>query len=165
MLESYVGIEKISSFTLIEKKSRFYAFAIPVMQKTEIKNYLNDFRIKYSDATHICYAYVINDNGVQEKFSDDGEPSGTAGNPICAVIKKRNLTNVLIIVVRYFGKIKLGAGGLIRAYSSCASGVLDECIEHKYFLVKKINFSFDSYDYYKYEIGRASCRERVFRAV
>ena len=79
---------------------------------------------KYYDATHNCYAYII-DNGNIQKCSDDGEPNGTAGYPILNVIKKKNLTNTFVAVVRYFGGIKLGAGGLTRAYTKACAGVLN----------------------------------------
>ncbi len=88
-----------------------------------VKNILDDLRKEYKDATHYCYAYVIDDN---KKSSDDGEPGGTAGVPIMDVLNKANLNNVLCVVVRYFGGIKLGAGGLIRAYRKAVSDCIGE---------------------------------------
>lgn len=102
-------------------KSKFYGKAFPVFSIDEIKDILKQTREEHLHATHVCYAYVLNGN---EKCSDDGEPSGTAGKPILDVIKKKGLNNILIIVIRYFGGIKLGAGGLTRAYSTTASEVL-----------------------------------------
>ena len=150
MLKSFTSIMDRSEHIVIVQKSRFLSFAFPVFSKSDVVQILDEFRKKYNDATHICYAYTVTDNGVQEKYSDDGEPTGTAGYPICAVIKKRNLTNVLVIVVRYFGKIKLGASGLTRTYSSCASSVLDLATEYQYNLCYNISFEFESNDYYKY---------------
>ncbi|MGN0961594.1 MAG: IMPACT family protein, partial [Christensenellales bacterium] len=87
--------------------------------------YLDELNKKYSDATHICFAYSLSSPRL-EKADDDGEPSGTAGKPILELIKKRNLENVLIAVVRYFGGIKLGAGGLVRAYTNASNLVIDK---------------------------------------
>ena len=150
MRNSFTGIKEPAECLIVEKKSRFYSFAYPVFSKSEINKILDDYKKKYYDATHICYAYVVNDDGVSEKFSDDGEPSGTAGYPICSVIKKRGLTNVLVIVVRYFGKIKLGAGGLTRAYSTCSGSVLDKAGIHEYMPANKITVKFFVNNYYKF---------------
>lgn len=103
------------------KKSKFIGYAFLVSSEKEIESYLNSVRVEHSNATHVCYGYTFNNTA---KCSDDGEPSGTAGLPILEVIKKNRLANVLLIVVRYFGGIKLGAGGLIRAYSRCASDTI-----------------------------------------
>ena len=107
------------------KKSKFYSYAYPVFSETEVKNILDELHITHKLSTHICYAYVLTSPNL-EKAVDDGEPSGTAGKPILELIKKRNLKNVLLVVVRYFGGIKLGAGGLIRAYTTASSEVLDK---------------------------------------
>ena len=99
----------------IIKKSKFITKLYFVTSEIEIKNILDENKTEYKDATHICYAYILNN---VERFNDDSEPSGTAGMPILNVLKNNNLNNVLCIVIRYFGGIKLGAGGLIRAYCS-----------------------------------------------
>ena len=98
------------------KKSKFYSYAYPVFSEEEVRAILDDLNVQHKLSTHICYAYVLTSPNV-EKAVDDGEPSGTAGKPILELIKKRNLKNVFVAVVRYFGGIKLGAGGLIRAYT------------------------------------------------
>jgi uncharacterized YigZ family protein len=103
------------------KKSRFIGFTFLVSSEEEIDRHLSIIRKEHSSATHVCYGYTLNSSA---KCSDDGEPSGTAGLPILEVIKKNGLNNVLVVVVRYFGGIKLGAGGLIRAYSRCASDTI-----------------------------------------
>ena len=111
---------------LIIKKSKFYGYSFDVTNEEEIKILLEKLKKENKKATHICYAYSINYNGCyKEKFCDDNEPNGTAGRPILEVIKKKNLNNIVVFVVRYFGGIKLGAGGLIRAYAKTASSVLE----------------------------------------
>ena len=107
-------IEKDCENEIIIKNSRFITILIKINDKDKVNSFLQDIKIKYPKATHYCYGYIIND---YKKSSDDGEPSGTAGIPILNVLEKENITNVLAIVVRYFGGIKLGAGGLVRAYS------------------------------------------------
>jgi uncharacterized YigZ family protein len=102
---------------IIIKKSRFISVIINIDDVKEVDNMINDIKKEYKDATHYCYAYII--NGL-EKSNDDGEPSGTAGLPILNVLKIHELANVLCVVIRYFGGIKLGAGGLIRAYKNSA---------------------------------------------
>ncbi|MDX1268055.1 MAG: YigZ family protein, partial [Oceanisphaera sp.] len=105
------------------KKSRFLAWVEPVTDRTEVQERLAQLRRQYSDARHVCFAfYVDGDSGM----SDDGEPSGTAGKPIFNVISHKQLVNVLAVVVRYFGGIKLGAGGLVRAYGGAISHALDQ---------------------------------------
>lgn len=107
----------------IIKKSKFITKLYFVTSEIEIKNILDENKTEYKDATHICYAYILNN---VERFNDDSEPSGTAGIPILNVLKNNNLNNVLCIVIRYFGGIKLGAGGLIRAYCSSVSEALNK---------------------------------------
>lgn len=116
-------IKDIIDNTIIIDKSKFITTLYPVETVEEINFILANVRKKYYDATHNCYAYII-DNGNIQKCSDDGEPSKTAGFPMLDALKKNNLTNVLAITTRYFGGIKLGAGGLIRAYSSSVSEAL-----------------------------------------
>lgn len=107
-------IDKNYTKELIIKNSRFITFLFRIKTKNEIELLLNEVKKNYPKATHYCYAYII-DN--YKKTSDDGEPGGTAGMPILNVLEKENLTNIFVVVVRYFGGIKLGAGGLVRAYS------------------------------------------------
>ena len=101
--------------TLIIKKSKFISKLYRINKVNEINNILNDIRKIHKNATHVCYGYIVNN---AEKCSDDGEPSGTAGIPILNILKRNKLNNILAIVIRYFGGIKLGAGGLTRAYSN-----------------------------------------------
>ena len=107
-----------------DKGSKFLSFAIPVNSSEEIKEIIKDFRKKYYDARHICYAYMLGAERSDFRVNDDGEPSGTAGRPIIGQINSNNLTNILIVVVRYFGGILLGTGGLIVAYKEATADAL-----------------------------------------
>ena len=109
------------------KKSRFINLVFPIETEAEAEAILAEIRKKHYKATHVCWAYVLNTNPRRQKASDDGEPSGTAGKPILEVIDHRDLKDVLVVVIRYFGGIKLGTGGLIRAYGGGASDVLNHC--------------------------------------
>lgn len=108
------------------KKSKFISRIIPVKTEAEANQKIEEIREIESKATHNCYAFILGDQQDIQRASDDGEPSGTAGVPILEVLKRENLTNILVVVTRYFGGIKLGAGGLIRAYGSSASLVVQE---------------------------------------
>ena len=120
------SIQNNSTYLYEIKKSKFYTLLYKVDTNTDINKYLEQAKNNYKDATHYCYAYIC-DN--VKRFNDDGEPSGTAGMPILEILEKKNLNNVLCIIVRYFGGIKLGAGGLIRAYSNATKeAILDNQI-------------------------------------
>lgn len=120
----YTVKENISN-ELIINKSKFITYIYKVNNKDEIDKILNTIKKEYKDATHHCYAYII---GNIKKVSDDGEPNHTAGMPILNVLENKNLNNVLAVVIRYFGGIKLGAGGLVRAYSNSISKALDNAL-------------------------------------
>ena len=124
-LIKFVIIRYMENFELIINKSRFIAYKLQLNSIDDVKPFLENLKKEHKKAKHICYAYVFNKDMVSEKCSDDGEPGGTAGYPILNVIKKKNLTNTLVAVVRYFGGIKLGAGGLTRAYTKACAGVLE----------------------------------------
>ena len=117
------SIKEVVINEIIINKSKFITVLTNINDINKIKEKLEDIKKTYKDATHYCYAYIINNH---EKCSDNGEPSGTAGMPILNVLKQNNLTNILCVVIRYFGGIKLGAGGLIRAYSTSASEALNK---------------------------------------
>ena len=107
---------KTKQTTLYEiNKSKFYGILIPLNNIEEIDMIINDIKDEYKDATHYCYAYIYD---TKKRFNDDGEPGGTAGMPILNVLETNNLNHILAVVVRYFGGIKLGAGGLVRAYTN-----------------------------------------------
>ena len=110
---------------IVEKKSRFIGTMFYVDSEEKAQAILKDIKKQYYDARHNCFAYrVMTENGVVERFSDDGEPSGTAGGPMLNILAKNNLCNVLVVVTRYFGGILLGTGGLVRAYSKSVKEVL-----------------------------------------
>jgi len=109
----------------IINKSKFITYLFYASDEDAVSTKLKDIRTKHNDATHNCFGYILGKTGEIGKFSDDGEPSGTAGIVIFDILKKNNLTNILAIVTRYFGGVKLGAGGLVRAYSSSVSKALE----------------------------------------
>lgn len=126
MTSNFITISKNGTHELEIKKSRFIATAFRIQNETDALNFIDQIKLNHRKANHHCFAYMIgNDNHIQ-RASDDGEPSGTAGVPILEVLQKKDVHNVLVVVTRYFGGIKLGAGGLIRAYSNSTSKVLDE---------------------------------------
>ena len=131
------------------KQSKFITLLYKINSIDDINMYLQEVKNNYKDATHYCYAYKFNGS---QKFSDDGEPGGTAGLPIVEVLNKKNINNVLCIVVRYFGGIKLGAGGLVRAYTKAVCNAIDKCqiiILDKGYLIR-INLNYDEQKKYDY---------------
>lgn len=115
-MKEYKTVEFENSDEFIEKKSKFIGYVKPVKTQEEATEFINKIKSKHWDATHNVYAYVLQENNIQ-RYSDDGEPSGTAGVPVLDVILKSNLVDVCVVVTRYFGGTLLGAGGLVRAYS------------------------------------------------
>ena len=109
-----------------EKGSKFLSFVIPVSTADEVKELVKNFRKEYYDASHVCYAYMLGAERNEFRTNDDGEPNGTAGRPILGQINSRELTNVMVIVVRYFGGILLGTGGLTSAYKEAAADALSQ---------------------------------------
>ena len=138
------SVAKDANILIEIKKSKFYAYVYYVENELDVKMHIDELKHKFSDATHICWAYVLSSPRM-EKACDDGEPDGTAGRPILEVIKKRELENIFVAVVRYFGGVKLGAGGLTRAYSGSAASIIDACgideYELAYFYDEHISIS------------------------
>lgn len=132
---------------VIINKSRFIGYSMPVSNEEEALQFIEEISTKHKDATHNVYAYVIGEESNIQRFSDDGEPSGTAGIPALEVLKKEDLRNVVVVVTRYFGGIKLGGGGLIRAYTRGAKiaidagKIVDMTLHHKL----KINIPYTLY--------------------
>jgi len=124
--DTYKTIEGQSEAIYTEKRSKFIAIAIPVRTLTEVKAHLEEYQKKYYDARHVCYAYMLGAERKEFRANDNGEPSGTAGKPILEQINSNELTDILIIVVRYFGGIKLGTSGLIVAYRTAAAQTIAE---------------------------------------
>lgn len=126
-MDEFFTINENVQAEIVEKKSKFIANLFYVESVEEAEKVIKETRKKYFDARHNCIAYrVIEGNQIIEKFSDDGEPSGTAGAPMLNILQKNNLANVLVIVTRYFGGILLGTGGLLRAYSDSLLKAIDE---------------------------------------
>lgn len=113
---------------IVEKKSRFLAFPFPISSEEEAQEIIARHKKEYWDARHNCYAYVLGEDFRHQRYSDDGEPAGTAGRPILDVLTGRGVTDALIIVTRYFGGTLLGTGGLVRAYQKSAGAGLDACV-------------------------------------
>ena len=125
-----------------EKRSKFLAFAIPVLTLDDVKREVEVYQKKYYDARHVCYAYRLGERRELFRANDNGEPSGTAGKPILGQIDSRELTNVLVIVVRYFGGIKLGTSGLIVAYKAAAAEALDATVPVEKTINEEITLKF-----------------------
>lgn len=119
--DEYRTIKSLSEGQYSEKRSKFLAFALPVENVDEVRELVAQYQKKYYDARHACYAYMIGADRQTFRANDNGEPSGTAGKPILGQINSNELTNILVIVVRYFGGIKLGTSGLIQAYKAAAA--------------------------------------------
>lgn len=124
MEDSFLTIEKVAEGLYTEKRSKFISFAIPVNTIEDVQCELKTYQKKYFDARHVCYAYILGNDGETSRSSDDREPSGTAGRPILGQLRSQNLTNILLIVVRYFGGTELGAANLGRAYKTAAADAL-----------------------------------------
>lgn len=136
-------IDKEYTKEYLINKSRFICYLAPCNSVDEAQEYLNQIRKKHYDATHNCYSYIIGEEGEITRNSDDGEPSQTAGIVIYNVLNKNAITNCICVVTRYFGGIKLGAGGLIRAYGSSVSETLKDVTLKKLFRAKVIEITFD----------------------
>lgn len=123
--DSYLTLKTTSEGLYKEKGSKFLAFAYPVDSEDQIKETLDELRKRYYDARHHCYAYILGKNQDIYRANDDGEPNHSAGDPILGQIRSHQLTNVLIVVIRYFGGTKLGVGGLISAYKTAAAEAIE----------------------------------------
>lgn len=143
MDDTYKTISKIAEGTYTEKRSKFLAFAIPVRTLDEVKEHLKFYEKKYFDARHVCYAYMLGAERSDYRANDNGEPSGTAGRPILGQINSFGLTDVLIVVVRYFGGIKLGTSGLIVAYKAAAQEALNSADIIEKTVDEDVSFSFE----------------------
>lgn len=155
-MTSYKTVKKESSDEFIEKKSRFIGYVKPVKTVEEAVAFVNEIKSKHWDATHNVYAYCLRDGQVK-RFSDDGEPQGTAGIPTLDVITKQGVVDVCVVVTRYFGGIMLGAGGLVRAYSHGAKIALDagEVITMSLCKIVKVKTDYNFYG----RLGPLICEE------
>mgnify|MGYP003472130380 FL=1 len=145
MAEKYFTIDKSVESIYKEKGSKFLSFLYPVSSVDEVKEYLTQLKKKYYDATHHCYAYIIGYDKETFRMNDDGEPSSTAGKPIYGQLQSNDLTNVLLVVVRYFGGTKLGVSGLIKAYKESSA----ECIALAKIVEKQVKNKYNIYFAYE----------------
>ena len=142
MSDTYLTIQDKSEGIYTEKRSKFLAFAHPVETIDEIKDLLTDYKKKYYDARHVCYAYMLGPERTDFRTNDDGEPSSTAGKPILGQINSRELTNILVVVIRYFGGVKLGTSGLIVAYREAAAEALSAATVIEKTIEETVTFTF-----------------------
>ena len=139
----YRSVDKSSETEYIINRSRFIGRCFPVTSEEAALSLLGDIRKKHWDATHNCFAYRIGETASIARFSDDGEPGGTAGMPIMDVLRSKELTDVLVVVTRYFGGVLLGAGGLVRAYSRSAADAVAEAGIVSYIPAKELSVTMD----------------------
>ena len=143
-MDSYKTIseEIVGEGYYTEKRSKFLAFCHHVETAAEVKDIVARYRKEYYDARHVCYAYMLGPKRLEFRANDDGEPSATAGKPILGQINSRELTDILIVVIRYYGGVNLGTGGLIVAYRTAAADGLDHCVEETRLVEEKITYTF-----------------------
>ena len=158
-MDSYITVKQLAEYRFEDRKSVFIGYAKPVSTESEATEFIQAVKKKYPDARHWVYAYVLRENSTA-RFTDDREPQGTAGMPVLDIIRKNGVTDVIIVVVRYFGGILLGTGGLVHAYSEAAIGALKAATVIKYdtyseFEIsvsysdyQKISFTLSEYDFY-----------------
>ncbi len=148
MKGEYTSLEKEGFSEYTEKRSVFYGYSAPVSSEEEAIAFVKRIKEKHADARHNVYAYVLRENNIQ-RFSDDGEPHGTAGLPLLDTLRKPDITDSVIVVTRYFGGTLLGTGGLVRAYSTAAKDAVENAGIVKYTLHKKIKITVSYSDYQK----------------
>ena len=145
-MESYITIHHYAAFEYEDRKSVFIGEAMPVSTEDDALRFVDSVKKKYPDARHHVYAYVLRDNSIM-RFTDDGEPQGTAGMPVLDIIRKNGLTDTAIVVTRYFGGTLLGTGGLVRAYSAAALGAIEnaEIITYDVYVTFNIETTYSDY--------------------
>lgn len=141
----YITIDGPKRTQIKEKNSKFIASVSPIKNKEDGHSFLEIIKSEFYDASHHCFSYKLGEEGLDIRYSDDGEPSGSAGKPILFAINKFKYTNVIVVVTRYYGGTKLGVGGLSRAYSDAAKQALEICIPSKVILTQKIKI-FSTYE-------------------
>ena len=147
-MEPYITVKKTSEFVFEDRKSTFIGYATPVDNEKDALDFIASVKKKYPDARHWVYAYVLRENSTM-RYTDDREPQGTAGMPVLDVIRKNGCTDTLIVVVRYFGGILLGTGGLVHAYTESASGALKSATVIRYDIYNEISINLSYSDYQK----------------
>ena len=155
MDKSIITIKQAHSIENVISKSRFIAYIKPVSTENEAKAFIDDIKTKHKDATHNCSAYTVGPEMNIQKANDDGEPSGTAGIPMLEILKKQEIHNVCVVVTRYFGGIKLGAGGLIRAYSGAVRDVIYDIgrVELREAIPVTVTLDYDQTGKFEYELA------------
>lgn len=147
-MKSYKTVHHRSRFEFEDRKSVFIGEALPVNNEADAIAFIESVKKHYPDARHHVYAYIVRDNAIM-RFSDDGEPQGTAGMPILDIIRKKGLTDIAIVVTRYFGGTLLGTGGLVHAYSASAQGAIEEAEIITYDLYTEVSICVSYSDYQK----------------
>ncbi|MDR2906915.1 MAG: YigZ family protein [Bacteroidales bacterium] len=142
-MDTYLTIQSPTSGSFKAKGSKFLSFAFPIEAEDDVKPIVANLKKEYYDARHHCYAYILGYNSEKYRENDDGEPSGTAGKPIYGQLRSKQLTNTLVVVVRYFGGTKLGTSGLIEAYKTAASDALENAQIIEKIVMKEHQLSFD----------------------
>jgi len=158
LLYNYRTVKIENSDQFIEKKSRFIGYVKPVETEEQAIEFIKNIRAKHPDATHNVYAYKVRENNVQ-RYSDDGEPAGTAGIPVLDVIQKEDLTDICVVVTRYFGGTMLGAGGLVRAYTKGAKIGIDsaQIVEKSYCFKYTVNIDYPMLERVRKDIEAMGC--------
>lgn len=160
-LDSFKTAACETSAEFVEKKSRFIGYIKPVGDEESAQEFIKEIKKKHADATHNVYAYVLKDTGIA-RFSDDGEPSGTAGMPVLEVIKREGLCGTVVVVTRYFGGILLGAGGLVRAYAKAAKMAIDAAGSSVFcrFSLFNLTVAYQDYEKISKELAKYEVRSR-----
>ena len=162
-MEGFITIEENVEAEVVEKKSKFIANLIYVDTVEKAESIIKDMKKKYFDARHNCIAYRIMENGrIIERSSDDGEPSGTAGAPMLTILQKNNLSNVLVVVTRYFGGILLGTGGLVRAYSEGTLKAIEKATKIEKILGEELEVTLD---YNHFENFKYYCKKYITKSI
>lgn len=158
-MKNYLSVYSAATYEKVIERSRFIANCAHAESEEEAKAFVAAIRAEYSLATHNCYAFVADDAGNLMRFSDDGEPQGTAGMPILEVLKSKKLFQTAVVVTRYFGGVKLGAGGLVRAYSGTAAEALAAADIREYKMCRElfIGVGYENYDALKKFLSAGGC--------
>ncbi len=154
--DNYITLSREGFASLTEKRSVFHAFAAPAVNEAQINDHITAIKRKYPDAVHHVYAWIIGGDTLRNKYSDDGEPSGTAGLPVLDALRKRNIEDAVVIVTRYFGGTLLGTGGLVRAYSNACVFAIDKAVPVT--MIRSMVYEVIT-DYHDFEIIRQAVKE------
>lgn len=161
-MKTFITIKDKITTQIVEKKSKFIAKLYYVENKEDINEIIKSLKKQYNDARHHCVAYrIFQDNIIIEKANDDGEPSGTAGAPMLKILQNNNLCNVLIVVIRYFGGVLLGTGGLVRAYSECLQKAINEAKKVKRCIGEELQLTINYSEFEKIKYYCEKCKINI----